>query len=111
MIGESMERRQIKRALDEYGYAFMKVPGLTAQPKATYYTRNKNTGEVVEMRNLPADPYSLHHYLAKGFVLDKSQLKPQAVGLPQEGEFVCEVCGKSFKAQIALRGHMRSHKK
>ena len=104
-----LDKKQVK-VLEKFGYVFGSVPGLTPQPKATFYTRNKVTGEVVEMPNLPCDPYSLEHYLRKGFVLNKSLLKPQAVEQSQKGEFVCEVCGKSFTAKIALSGHHRSHK-
>lgn len=104
-----MNKEQVK-ILKAHGYVFDEVPGLVQQPRATFYTRNRKTGEIVEMPNLPADPYSMEHYLRKGFVLDKSQLKPQAVEQSQEGEFVCEVCGKSFTAKIALLGHQRSHK-
>ena len=104
-----MNKEQVG-VLQRFGYVFAGVPGLRQQPRATFYTRNRNNGEVVTMPNLPADPYSLAHYLEKGFVLDKSQLKPQAVEKSQEG-FTCEVCGKEFSQQIALAGHKRTHKK
>jgi len=100
-----MDKAQIK-VLEKFGYVFAEVEGLRPQPRATYYTINKNNGEVVEMPNLPADPYSLQHYLAKGFTLTRPDLKPQT----KEGEFVCKVCGKRFTARIALLGHSRTHK-
>ncbi|MBU1349389.1 hypothetical protein KJ781_04955 [Patescibacteria group bacterium] len=45
---------------------------------------------------LPADSYSLRHYLAKGFTLE-----------PPKRSFVCENCGKEFDFAIALGGHKR----
>jgi len=113
-----MNREQVK-VLQANGFAFEGVPGLHRQPRAKYYSRDKNDGHIVE-HNLPADPYSLEHYLNKGFVLNPNDLKPfrgvelktesQAVVKTQEGGFVCQVCDKSFTTRIALLGHSRSHK-
>lgn len=101
-----MDKNQVK-VLEKMGYSFAGVPGLTGPKKTTYYSRNKITGEMVK-HFLPCDPYSLEHYLRKGFVTDKSLLEPQTI--EQSGEFVCEVCGKRFTTRIALAGHSRSHK-
>jgi len=103
-----MNKEQVK-VLKSHGFAFASVPGLHLQPRAKYYSRNRDDGHIVE-HNLPADPYSLEHYLNKGFVLNPQDLKPQADAKAQEGEFVCEVCGKTFSKRIALLGHSRSHK-
>lgn len=68
--------------------------------KITYYNPE---GEAMR---LPADPYSMEHYLNKGY-----SLKPLTSQEPQEREaFVCDVCGKAFSSRIALTGHKRSHK-
>jgi len=98
------------------GFVFEGLPNLHPQPRAKFYSRDRNNGRIVE-HNLPADPYSLQHYIKKGFVLDPSllppfegEVKPQAVEKSQEG-FTCEVCGKEFSQQIALAGHKRTHKK
>ncbi len=69
--------------------------GIKTVARATYYNK-----EGKELPNLPADPYHLQRYLARGFTLEK----------PQTSEIKCEVCGKSFKAKIALEGHKHSHK-
>ena len=96
--------------LQANGFIFDAVPGLHPQPRAKYYSVDKNDGHIVE-HNLPADPYSLDHYLKRGFTLNPQDLKPQAVEKSQEGEFVCKDCGKSFNHRVALSGHSRSHKK
>lgn len=102
--------REQQRVLAAHGFAFEGLPNLHPQPRAKFYSRDRNDGHIVE-HNLPADPYSLDHYLKKGFVLDPALLtKPQAVEKSQEDAFVCEVCGKSFKKKIALYGHSRTHK-
>lgn len=69
--------RQQARILENNGFAFGRVADLTPTPRAKFYSRDKNTGAVVE-HNLPADPYSLNHYLRKGFVLNPNDLKPVA---------------------------------
>jgi len=99
-----MDREQIK-VLQASGFALEAVPGLYRQPRAKYYSIDKGSNKVVE-HNLPADPYSLGHYLKKGFVLNPNDLKPQA-----EDEFVCTTCGDKFTKRIALVGHSRKHKK
>lgn len=82
-----------------FGYEITEMPGLTPQPKLTYYDRE---GEPVV---LPADPYSMHHYLSKGFTLSPPKSDSQE-------KFTCGFpgCGKSFTKAIALAGHKRSHK-
>ncbi len=109
--------REQQKIIETAGYAIQGVPGLHLQPWEIYFSRNRNTGRIVEHR-LPADPYSLKHYLAKGFVTDPKYLpEPKSVEKAvegtvgtQEGLFVCEDCGKGFSKRIALTGHRRSHK-
>ena len=102
-----MDKEQV-RVLKSFGYAFGEVENLHQEPRATYYRVIND--KVSECPDLPADPYSLKHYLAKGFTLTRPELKSQAVAQAQEGEFVCEVCDKSFNKRIALIGHSRKHK-
>jgi len=102
--------KQQTTVLKEAGYTWAEIPDAKGPAKATYYHKDKETGEIIEHPNLPIDPWSLQRYLRRGFVLNKSQLQPQAVEQSQEGEFACKVCGKSFTAKIALLGHQRSHK-
>ena len=106
-----MNREQVKD-LQANGFTFEGLPNLHPQLRAKYYSRDRNDGHIVE-HNLPADPYSLGHYLAKGFVLDPATLSPfKGELLPQakEGEFTCPVCGKHLKSRIGLAGHSRTHK-
>lgn len=71
-----MDRDQLKIA-EAHGYTFgFFKAGLTPQPKMNYYSLDKRTGEIIE-HTLPADPYSMEHYLRKGFTLSKEALKPQ----------------------------------
>ncbi len=107
-----MNKEQVKviRKYEEQGWELIE---LSPQPKATFYTRDRVTGEVVEMKDLPSDPYSLHHYLSKGFKLNKNDLEPQArkgkgAGVEPVG-FTCEVCGKVVSSALALAGHKRTH--
>ena len=100
-----MDAAQVK-VLRANGFVFEGLPNLTPQPRATYYSRDEKDGHIVE-HNLPADPYSLEHYLKRGFTLDPNLLK----STPQAGEFTCSVCGKQLKSRIGLAGHSRTHKK
>lgn len=103
-----MDKEQT-RVLGKFGYNFGEVKGLHTEPRATFY-RIVN-GEVSECPDLPADALSMGHYLAKGFTLTRPELKSQTVAQAREGEFVCQVCGKSFNKRIALIGHSRKHDK
>ena len=71
-----MISREQEKALESQGYIWEFNHNVAPQPTATYYTKNKITGEVVAIPNLPADPYSLAHYLRKGFTLNSRDVEP-----------------------------------
>lgn len=56
--------------------------------------------QMFEMVRLPADPFSLGHYLKKGFRVTPPDAKD---------EFTCPSCGKVCANKLGLYGHMRSH--
>ena len=89
---------------------------LRKQNKLTYYKLDRETGEIIECSNLPADTIFFQQYLQRGMVVDRSlleaesrRIKAKLGGLP-EGELTCDVCQKSFKNKIGLLGHKRTHK-
>lgn len=101
-----------RKVLEEYGYKdtggvkWKEVLGdLQKQPKATYY---KPTGE--PMPNLPADPFFMRKYFARGFTLTPPEGKiwpPQSA--EDKEEVICPVCGKECKSDFGLKAHMRKH--
>jgi hypothetical protein len=64
---------QVVRELQKTGFLVQELPNLDSQRFCTYY---KPDGEAVK---LPADPYSLHRYLRRGFTLS-----PPSTSKPQE---------------------------
>jgi len=94
-----MDKKQVA-VLIANGIVWEEDPNLRGQPRATFYSVNKNTKEVVK-HDLPADPYSLNLYLKRGFTLT-----PPNVGQ----EPTCPICGRTCKSEFGLKAHMRSHK-
>ncbi len=97
-----MDKQQTK-VLQANGFSFGSIPNLNPQPRAKFYSRDKGSGVVVE-HNLPADPYSLNHYLRKGFVLNPSDLKPLAEDVKSNPPVV-EV------TKVTTKRHYQTHKK
>lgn len=93
------EMLQLQRELVAQGFVIRNVGEWPK--KATYYKPN---GEA--MPGLPADPYSMKRYLARGFTL-VPPTEPVASG---NGDFVCE-CGKPCASRIGLFSHKRTHEK
>ncbi len=61
------------RIAQAFGYKVEEVPGLRQLPKATYYNK---AGEA--LANLPADPYHMRRYLARGLRLSLDAPVPVA---------------------------------
>jgi len=119
---DGVEKRAVYAEADRRGAGFQ----FTSWPaKATYY---KPTGE--PMPNLPADPYSMSRYLARGFTLKPLKVWDPAAARPDPAEafmpkpvevavtqlnketpsYTCDVCGKELRTKFGLAGHKRSHK-
>jgi len=105
---EQAIQKQVMRDLQEGGVAWAFVGEWPE--KATYYK-----ADGTPMPNLPADPWSMRRYLARGFTLAPPQNPTATVGVAGtagNGKLVCDVCGKGpFKIALGLAGHKRSHKK
>jgi len=110
-------KRELQRRLAQQGY----LVTLDRWPKKiTYY---KSTGEALP--NMPADPWHMERYLARGFTLVRPSPPGPAVSrgigipLPQEeapaapsaGDLVCTECGFEAKSAFGLQAHKRSHKR
>ena len=99
-----MDKGQLN-TLKLFGFTIEELPGKVI-PKMTYYRLENN--KVVELPNLPADPYHMERYLRRGFTLERPPLtKPQ---FESPSGFSCETCGKVLSTRLALAGHSRSHK-
>ena len=79
------------------GYGIEELPNMKTVPRMNFINKE---GRVME--GLPADPFHLQKYLARGF-------RPVA-GKKTADVLTCDVCGKGpFKTNFALTGHLRSH--
>lgn len=86
--------REVKAELESQGYSISLLD--TWPAKATYYTKH---GEA--MPNLPANPWAMKKYLARGFTLVA----------PKESDMRrCETCGQDCKGDFGLQAHMRKHR-
>ena len=104
-----MDKEQV-RTMKLFGYSVEELPGRTL-PKTTYF--KVENGQMVELPNLPADPYHMARYLKRGFTLEPPKVSEPPLTEPQKGEssgFPCETCGKVLSTRLALAGHSRSHK-
>jgi len=96
-----------KQVLEHFGYGFKFFNTGNQLQRRKYYS--KDGREMV----LPADPYSLRHYLSKGFTLTPPEKPAQAdvVTVATEtqpsGQFVCPECGKEAKDHVGLAIHRR----
>jgi hypothetical protein len=59
-----MDKEQVK-TLNTFGYSITELPNLKKVPTMTFYNKE---GE--PLPNLPADPYHLKRFLARGFTLE-----------------------------------------
>ena len=104
------QKRELASQLRGQGYAFT----LTDWPRRI--TWFKPSGEA--MPNLPADPWHMERYLARGFtpdlpkavVAEQRVVKETVIPEPAASKPVCGACGQECKSAFGLRAHMRSHK-
>lgn len=98
----ALDKEQLN-AIKGAGFLITELPSLKPASKITLYKWEPSIG-VVSCPNLPADPFSIKRYLARGLRYKPEDLKPQTNG------FTCDVCGKTLKTKLALSGHKRTHK-
>jgi hypothetical protein len=87
--------RELKQELASQGYSVSLLDSWPAQ--ATYYTKD---GEA--MPGLPANPWSMQRYLARGFTL----VPPSGTDMVR-----CPECSRDCKGDFGLQSHMRTHRK
>jgi len=93
------EVRELQQELATQGVAFK----LTEWPaRATYY---KADGE--PMPGLPADPFHMKKYLARGFTLmpPLPRVEPKVV---EVSDFTCPNCGRPCAGHLGLFAHRRA---
>ncbi len=103
-MGTQLTKQQAQ-VLENQGVLIQFDTALVGPKRMTYYSINKDNGDVVE-HNLPADPYSLEHYLAKGFTLTR----PEKAQAGQDIGVQCPTCEKVCASEFGLKSHMKSHK-
>ena len=86
-------------------------------PRENILNLNKSRMRAVYYRSngqptmpLPADPYSVAYYFAKGFTA-----RPKVVNQPEpdrgDNSISCPTCGFEAKSEFGLKSHQRKHKK
>ena len=108
-----MDRIEINQLIKK-GYSEKMLRELEGKAWVNYYSKNKNTGEVVT-HFLRTDAHSLPYYLNKGFVLDPKQLdekaEPEEVTFlePEDGDYICPVCGIDCTTKFGFAAHRKQH--
>ncbi len=76
-----------------------------SRQRAVYYRLMGN--DWVETRPLPADPFSISYYFAKGF---RAQ-PPAEISVVERpaGVILCPFCDFEAKSPLSLRSHLRKH--
>lgn len=108
---DKKERQALQQELARQGFVIRDLGSWP--PKATYYKPN---GEA--MRNLPADPYSMQRYLARGFTLvppERAEKAPEppVVTPSSDSVFKCDHprCRFSSPTERGLMIHKRKHQR
>jgi len=109
------EKRVLQAELARQGFVIREIGQWPA--KATYYKKN---GEA--MKNLPADPFSMQKYCARGFTLVPPSAVPEGVRedtspTEEKAEVIedtpnqCQICGFIAKNEAGLYTHtVRKHR-
>ena len=103
-------KRELMNQLKAQGYSWQ----FTDWPRRITWFNTKGQA----MPNLPADPWHMERYLARGFtpdlpkavVAEQRVVEETVIPEPAASKPVCGACGQECKSAFGLRAHMRSHK-
>jgi hypothetical protein len=107
----------LRNELERQGYS-VRIDRWPA--RETYWSVHEENGETVVMEhpNLPADPWSMQHYLKRGFKLVKPAIPSSGkaevlpiVKEPTPEKIECPVCARECQSMLGLSSHLRKHER